>query len=70
MTEPWTVSDYYAAVRAAELKPTNVHTVYVDADGHTWTVDDPGPMTPAQRRETFALLEFRRGRGPAPFSGL
>lgn len=69
MTESWTVKTYYAAMRAAELKPTNVHTVYVDPEGNTWTVEDPHSMTPAQRQERFEILEFLRGRGPAPFSG-
>jgi hypothetical protein len=62
-----TVSDYYAAVRASQLKPTNVPTVYTDPSGAPWYVDDPSDKTPAQRREGFALLLFNRGLGPPPF---
>lgn len=62
-----TVSDYYAAVRNSRLKPSSVPNVYTDPDGNVWYVDDPANKTPAQRRESFALLLFLRGLGPPPF---
>jgi len=61
------VGDYYAAIRNSELKPTAIPTVYCDPEGERWYVDDPAPLTPEQRREVFANLQFRRGRGPKPF---
>lgn len=58
----WTVEYFYAKIRASELKPTMVATVYLDPEGHPWTVDLPHEMTPEDREDTFARLERRRGR--------
>jgi hypothetical protein len=58
---------YFSAIRNSELKPTSIPTVYCDPEGMPWHVDDPTPMNPEQMRESFAMLQFRRGRGPKPF---
>lgn len=63
MSEDWSVSAYYARVRASELKPTTQVTVYEDPEGTVWNVPDPNSKTPAQRRAIFEELERRRGRG-------
>ena len=66
-TQIESANDYRAAVRISELKPTAFANVFEDPEGTRWYVDDPVPMNPAQRRERFAFLQWKRGKGPKPF---
>jgi hypothetical protein len=57
-----TIDDYYAAVRLLGLRKTAVSTVYYHpAIDDYFHVDDPAPMTPAQRAESIELLTARLG---------
>jgi hypothetical protein len=62
MTEDWSVEAFYARVRASELKPTSIPTVYEDPDGVRWNIPDPRPRTLEERRAIFRKLQQRRGR--------
>lgn len=62
MIEDWTVDAFYARVRASELKPTAISSVFEDPEGMTWHVPDPTQKTPDERRAIFRRLERLRGR--------
>ncbi len=62
MAEDWTVDTYYARVRASQLKPTAIPTVYQDPSGNNWNVPDPRLKTPDERRAIFHALERNRMR--------
>jgi hypothetical protein len=61
MTSVWTVDYYKAKIRASELKPVG-KTVFTDPSGEIWYVDDPAPMTPEEREESFNRLQALRDR--------
>jgi hypothetical protein len=57
-----TIDEYYAAVRRLGLHKTNVSTVYFHpATNEHYHVDDPTPMTPAQRARTIERLKGSLG---------
>ncbi len=62
MPEDWSVSAYCARVRASELKPTAISTIYQDPEGVNWHVPDPEPKSPDERKAIFRRLERLRGR--------
>jgi hypothetical protein len=63
-----TPEQYYAEVKKLSLTPTRIATVFVDADGMTYTVPSPRDRTPEQRAEIIAKLKFIMGVGPDPLT--
>jgi hypothetical protein len=54
-----TLEEYYAAVKALKLTPTNVPNVFQGPDGHKYSVLDGSRQTPDQRAETIAQIKQR-----------
>jgi hypothetical protein len=59
-----TVDEYWAAVRQLGLRPSNVSTVYLDASGTPYNVQDPGPMPPVVRLAFIQKLRASIGQAP------
>jgi hypothetical protein len=60
-----TVDEFRAAVRQLGLRPSNVGTVYLDARGTPYHVQDPGPLPPQVRLALIQKLRALMGVGQA-----
>ena len=56
-----TVDQYYAAIKALGLRPSNVPNVYWDADGYARNVRDPRNLTEEQRAAFITKLKLEMG---------
>jgi hypothetical protein len=60
-----TAEEYWAAVRQLGLRPSNVRTVYLDANGTPYHVQDPDPLPPQVRLALIQKLRALMGVGQA-----
>jgi hypothetical protein len=60
-----TAEDYWAAIRHLGLRPSNVGTVYLDANGTPDHVQNPDPLPPQVRLALIQKLRALMGVGQA-----
>jgi hypothetical protein len=60
-----TVDEYRAALRQLGLRPSNVGTVYLDANDTPYHIQDPDPLPPVVRLALIQKLRRLMGVGQA-----